>query len=436
MRTENGLKVSDNCRYLIDAVTNEPVFLLADTAWNLNALTYNEIDLYLKNRASHGFNAVMFALDFYPQANEANIYGECAYTGPEKTDLNPYYFIYCDYIVNKCIEYGIYPMLVSMWSGTHAGIMNNYTVEQLKILGRRLGERYKTYRNVIFVAGGEASPPYVDVERVEAIGSGLKEGCEGNNLVTNHPCGGHSTSEFFSGSSWLDFYMTQVKSDTSSEFNDVSYYISRDYELTPVKPTMTGENRYESGISEDPILQRNSLYLSVFAGAFGHAYGHNALWQMTPHTAQQWMLKGWNPGVDCWTEALDTPAVSQLKHIKKLLYSRPYLERIPDQSLILSGQGNGIADRVQATRDGTKGKNDATYIMVYIGSSKPVTIKTSVISSNTLNAYWFDPRTGTSEVIQKSFINSGIFTVDKRLDGPDWVVVIDDASRDYGFVPA
>ena len=46
------------------------------------------------------------------------------------------------------------------------------------------------------------------------------------------------------------------------------------------------------------------------------------------------MLSGWPPGVKQWNDALDTPAVDQLHHIIALLMSRPYFERIPDQSLI------------------------------------------------------------------------------------------------------
>lgn len=34
---KNGLKVSDNHRYLVDAKTGATVFILADTAWNLGA---------------------------------------------------------------------------------------------------------------------------------------------------------------------------------------------------------------------------------------------------------------------------------------------------------------------------------------------------------------------------------------------------------------
>src|ERR1035441_4402120 len=38
----DGLKVSDNHHYLVDAKTGAPVFILADTAWNLGALKGSE----------------------------------------------------------------------------------------------------------------------------------------------------------------------------------------------------------------------------------------------------------------------------------------------------------------------------------------------------------------------------------------------------------
>jgi hypothetical protein len=427
----NGLKVSDNHRYLVDAVIGSPVFILADTVWNLGALKLEEIDTYLKSRADHGFNTVMFALNFDPQADEKNAYGQPAYIGAEKTDLNPAYFEFCDAIVHEAAERGLYVMLYAMWAGAKSGTMNRYTAAQLNTLGRALGRRYQGVNNVIFCAGGEASPHYIEEERVNALGRGLKEGCAGRNLVTVHPVSGNSTSKFYAASPWLDFYMSQAKSGNGQQNTayDAAALVLRDWSVTPIKPTMMGEHRYESGTQEDPLIQRRSLYQCVFAGGFGYAYGHNALWQMTPHTAQPWMLKGWNPGVENWTQALDTPAVRQLKHIKALLYSHPYLERIPDQSLVLAGQGADVATHTQATRDGTSGRNDATYVMAYISAPQTVTLNTAAISARTLNAYWFSPETGLTEVIQKKFPNSGTFTLEKRPRGQDCVVVIQAADR-------
>jgi hypothetical protein len=427
----HGLKVSANHRHLEDAQTGEPVFILADTAWNLNALKYDEVDTYLDSRAAHGFNVVMFALDFFPQADETNAYGQAAYIGADKTELNPAYFEYCDAVVKKCAERGLYVMLYSMWAGEKAGTMNNYTAEQLNKIGRELGEHFRGVPNVILCAGGEASPRYIEVERVNAIGQGLKDGCAGENLVTVHPCSPNSSSKFYANSPWLDFYMSQAKSGTgtANAAYDAAALVEKDFQITPLKPTMMAEHRYETGTTEDPIIQRRNLYQCVFAGAFGHAYGHDALWQMTPHTGKAWMLKSWNPGVTNWMDALDTPAVRQLANIRIFLREHPIWNCFPDQTLVLIGQGTNVATRIQAMRDGEPGKNNASCVMAYISASRAVTLDSRVIADQLLNIYWFNPTTGESQNLRHEILNSGNFTQEKTPDGLDGVLVIEATAK-------
>jgi hypothetical protein len=192
---------------------------------------------------------------------------------------------------------------------------------------------------------------------------------------------------------------------------------------------MMSEHRYESGTLEDPLIQRRSLYQCVFAGGFGYAYGHNALWQMTPHTGLPWMLRGWTPGVQGWQQALDTPAARQLHHIKALLYSRPSFGWIPDQNLLLEGQGKDITTRVQVTRDGTSGNSDATYLLAYLSAPADVTLNTRVIAGRTLKLSWFRPETGAIEVAQVQIPNTGSLKLEKRPLGVDWVAVVEDADR-------
>jgi hypothetical protein len=429
----DGLKVSDNHRYLVDAVTGKPVFLLADTAWNLGALKLDEVDTYLQSRADHGFTAVMFALNFAPQAVETNAYGQPAYIGADKTELNPQYFKTCDQIVQHAAARGLLVILYPMWAGEKSGTMNNYTPAQLETVGKELGARYAGVPNVMFSAGGEATPHYIDVERVNAMGRALKEGCAGRNLVTLHPMSPFSSSTYYANSPWLDFNLIQAKSGVApaNTAYDAAALVLKDWARTPVRPTMMGEHRYESGTQEDPIIQRRSLYQCVFAGACGHVYGHDALWQMTPHTGARWMLHSWTPGVKNWTDALDAPGVRSLHLITELLYSHPYLERIPDQALVLAGQGADVFTRTEATRDGTAGRHDATYLMAYLSAPAKVTLDTSVIAAQTLDAYWFDPATGATQIIQQHFANPGSMTVDSTPLGGDRVVVIEDPSRAY-----
>jgi hypothetical protein len=427
----HGLQVSGNHRFLCDKQTGKPFFLLTDTAWNINALTYKDIDLYLRDRSAHKFSAFMFTLNFYPQAQAANVYGQRAYIGPGRTDLNPQYFEYCDYIIRTAAKYRLYAMVFAMWGGKQAGTMNTYTASQLHTIGLKVGARLKSHDNVILVAGGESSPPHIATRYVNAIGSGLKAGCEGKHLVSVHPCGNRSCSEYFARSAWLDFYMIQGSSSRHGRYYDMTKLVTHDYNLQMIKPTMIAENYYESGTTQPAIRQRRGLYLSVFAGAFGCAYGHDALWQMSPHTAQKWMLNGWPPGVPNWKDALNTRAVEQLHYIRTLLYSRPYFSRIPDQSLIISGQGKNIANRIQACRDGTEGHDNATYIMAYLAAPAAVTLKTSAIAADRLNAWRFNPATGKSIAMKMNFPNPGQYSFPKQSHGHDEVVVLDDADRHY-----
>lgn len=421
---KNGLKVSTDKHRLVDAKTGSNIFILATTAWNINALTYPELDTLIESTAAHGFNSIMFALDFSPQGDESNAYGQKAYIGADKTDLNPAYFAYSRYIIDKCTALHLYPMVYTMWAGKTAGTMNNYTAAQLYILGTRIGREYRRNKNVILVAGGESSPPYVDTARVNAMGRGLKEGSGGNNLLTVHPCSPHSSSAFYKGEAWLDFYMTQAKSDRGGTGFDLTKDIVRDYNLDQVKPTMVAEHRYESGTTEDPVIQTRSLYLSVFAGGFGYAYGHNALWQMTPHTAKAWMLKSWNPGVRIWKDALNTTAEGQLHHIGELLYVFPDHRWFPDQGLVPIGQGDSVGNMVKVLRNGTVGKNDATCVMAYLSSFKEITIKTDVIPTSRLDTYWFNPHTGSFDVINRGFKNTGSYTPGQKVGLQDCVLVI------------
>ena len=433
-----GLKVSANRRFLADAHSGRPFFLLADTAWNINALNYADLELYLASRKRHGFTAIMFCLDFYPQSDGLDAYGESAYIGARKTELNPKYFSYCDHLVDRAAHYGLYTMIYSMWAGPRSGIMNSYTIPELHGIGMKLGTHFRNKGNVIHVAGGESTPPYISPKHVDALGRGLKAGCGGRHLITVHPCYNRSCSVYYSHETWLDFYMIQGASSKQGAHYDMTRPIAHDYQLSSPRPTMIAENYYDSGTHQPPHLQRRNLYLSVFAGAFGCAYGHDALWQMTPHTRKRWMLGSWPPGVANWRQALNTPAVSDLHYIKPLLYSRPYFQRIPDQSLILAGQGRGITDRIQATRDGVAGQPNATYLMAYLAAPAAAVLDTGLIAGKSLNAFWFNPATGKSSVIRLNFPNNGKLHLARRSHGHDWVVVVDDAAGKYappGEVP-
>ena len=119
-----------------------------------------------------------------------------------------------------------------------------------------------------------------------------------------------------------------------------------------------------------------------------------------------------------------------MKHLRTLIESRPMLDRIPDQSILVN-EGNGSAERIQATR----GKD---YAFIYSAYGRTIIIKPGKISGTTLKAHWYDPRTGKSKFIG-SFSNnkqlSFVPPLPERSPVPsqreDWILILDDASKNY-----
>jgi hypothetical protein len=70
--------------------------------------------------------------------------------------------------------------------------------------------------------------------------------------------------------------------------------------------------------------------------------------------------------------------------------------------------------------------------MVYAPVGRPFTVRTDVIQGSRLKAWWFNPRTGAATAIGE-FPNSGqrTFTPPEPGELLDWVLVLDDAGKDY-----
>lgn len=441
-----GLRVSANHRYLIKQ-DGTPFFYLADTAWELfHRLSRSEIDYYLRNRANKGFTVIQATLLAEDNGlSVKNAEGQLPLLNLDPATPNDKYFRLVDYTVDRAAADGLYMGLLPTWGSWVDGKPHRiwegrkvFNERNAYLYGLFLGKRYATKSNIIWVLGGDRSP-VGHMEIWDAMAKGLREGDGGTHLITYHPGGGTSSSQFLSKASWLNFNMLQV-GHYRFNGNDAEA-VQHDYDSQPTRPVVDGETTYEDmpldTLPQNPRFTaydvRKAAYWAVFAGAMGHTYGHNSVWQM--------YRKGDVP-IDGarieWIKALDAEGSFQMVHLRNLMESRPYLTRIPDQSLILpDAQAIGRdSDRVQITRDGTVGKKDATYILVYLPILKYIGINTSVIPSSTLRAWWYDPRTGASLLIDV-FKNHGDFspTGDQMPraseEGPDWVLVIDDASKGY-----
>ena len=440
------LRVSDNKRHLVRA-DGTPFFWLGDTAWELCRRCHRgEVDHYLANRASKGFNVVQtVVLSELNGLTEPNRDGHRPLVDLDPTRPNEPYFEHVDYVVRRAAAAGLYVALLPTW-GAYVVQEKHPLFESHQIFdagnarayGGWIGRRYRDATNLVWVLGGDRDPHgYEPVW--DAMAEGLRDGDGGAHPITYHPRGGASSADLLHDRPWLDFNM--VQSGHARKGNNNYDLLARTYDRAPTKPVFDGEPNYEDAglgfdgaggrLAFDDHDVRNAAYWSVFAGGFGVTYGANTIWQM------------WQPGMPTllnpkrsWKEALDLPGAYQLRWLRRLVESRPMLTRIPDQSLVAGHEGFGT-DHRQATRDGTPGRRDATYLMVYNAVGASSAVDTGVIAGRRLRVWWYDPRHGTAYPMGECE-NTGRWSTpwharpwESGTCGPDWVLVIDDAGKGY-----
>lgn len=427
------IQVSENKRFLVTA-GGKPFFWLADTAWELfHRCDSAEADRYLRKRAEQGFNVVQaVALAELDGLNTPNANGDKPLIDNDLNQPNEKYFQHVDFMIDRAGELGIYIALLPTWGdklfadnwGKGPEIFNP---QNARTFGKWIGNRYQNRTNLVWVLGGDRNPREgsQDVEVWRQMAAGIAEAAGGNDkaLMTLHPQptepGG--SSNWFHKDAWLDFNMHQ----TGHCANQPTYQkITHDYNLQPTKPTLDGEPLYEDhpncfnakelghSVPEDI---RRIMYWNVFAGACGQTYGCHDIWQMYKIGREPI-----NQPLRPWEKALDLPMANQVKHLKKLILSRTFLTRIPDQTMVVTQQ---IEDEnyVIATRD-SKG----SYAFIYFPTGKSVTLNVSKLTGSQLKATWYDPRTGVylnEKIISKSASYKP--TLPSSGKGQDWVLVID-----------
>ncbi|MEJ7559678.1 MAG: glycoside hydrolase family 140 protein [Pedobacter sp.] len=426
-----SLKVSANNRFLVYE-DGKPFFYLGDTAWELfHRLTLKEADVYMENRRSKGFTVLQaVVLAELDGIDEPNAMGHTPMRDHNPSKLNEDYFKDIDAFIQLAASKGLYIGLLPTWAdkvfksswGKGPEVFNR---ENVRAYGKFLGSRYKDQKNIIWILGGDRNPrDNNDVELWNALAQGITEGVGTDHqpLMTYHPQpkenGGSST--WFHNEKWLSFNMMQTGHCT----NGTNYLkIAYDYNLKPAKPVIDGEPLYEdhpicfdwkkNGFSVADDI-RKLAYWQVFAGAFGHTYGCHAVWQFyaagrEPVNAPQ------RP----WNEAIDLPGATQMGYVKTLMLSQSFLDRIPDQSLIV-GENPNTSEYCAATR-----ASDGHYAFIYTPTGKDLTINTSSLAGTTLYEKWYNPKNGSFGVpVKKVKKAEMVFSPPSKGNNNDWVLVL------------
>jgi hypothetical protein len=422
------LGVSPNGHYFVDQ-DGKPFFYLGDTCWLLfQRPNREEVDAYLKDRAEKGFTVIQAYVlrglsTRHPDGN-SSLLKATPLLDRDPTRPNEDFFQHVDYVINRANELGLVMGLVPAKSWhvkEHAEKVFNE--QNASVFGKFLGQRYKN-NAVVWFPGGDSAPGKDEPVWV-AMAKGLKEGSEGRHLVCYHGQGGSSSSDWFQQADWLDFNSIQ----SGHNWATPTYQrVSRDWGLSPSKPTVDIEPSYENHPTGaktpriDAHQVRQGAYWAMLAGAAGHGYGALDLF---------WFYKdsdGPFPrnGLQHWRTALAYEGSRQVGLMRRLFELRPWYKLVPDQSVIASGQKDG-EDHIQAAR-----ADDGAFVLAYLSHGGQIGIHMDKLTGKDVQAHWYDPRTGKwREIGEYPNTGSREFVTPTKGDRDDWVLVLDDRAKGY-----
>jgi hypothetical protein len=458
---EHGrLQVTKENPHYLSFQDGKPFFWLADTGWEmLHRLNRAEIETYLENRRQKGFNVIQTVLisEFIHSDKLTNFYNDSIFIheNPERPAITPGnnpesteeydYWDHVDYAVKTAESKDIYLALLPSWGEwvtprTDKALFN--TSDQAYNYGWFLGNRYRTSPNIIWILGGDRHPDERSngIELWRAMAEGIADGTNNirkldgkadysTTLMTYHCF--ESSSKWFHHDEWIDFH---TWGSYHAEVNNTRSYLAAiaDWNLSNPKPTLNSEPNYEGhginyAIDDNGIFTstdvRMAAYWSVFSGAAGFTYGAQPIWQFTDETRKKLSSKTYMN----WIEGMDLPGAFQVGILKKLMESHMMTDLVPDQSLIVAGQGD-----CGSYSCAIRGKS---FAYIYIPTGNKTTIRLGVLSGKVVKAMWFDPRNGEITTIGQ-FENYGEKTFEvpgmskelawlKSGRGCDWVLVLE-----------
>jgi len=420
------LKVSSDNR-MLSYEDNTGFFWMADTAWEIATKFENKdnrnqlIDTYMQDRQTKGFSVIQtsalmhrYLLNHAAFSNEERKAPK--YKGANFSKPVEKYWEMIDYIIKSAKEHNLFVALLPAWNDVILEPKN------ASIYGTWIAKRYKDKENIIWIVGGDSNAKEDTSKKIwNNLGNAIKKVVGTKQLISYHPSGGKSSSEWFHDEPWLDFNM--IQSGHCDEITKANKTLTTHRKATTI-PIIDAEPRYEEivrcfgrtsdgndRITSDEV--REIAYTQLFSGAFGHTYGHHSIWQMHEDNSNTNNTGG--IALQIWKEALDDEGATYMGYVAKLMRSRPLLNRVPDPSIIKTG--HAISTR------------GVGYAFIYLPKGGEITVNLGKISGTQVKAWWFNPKTGDAQEI-KTYPNEGtqLFNTNGQ---EDMVLVLDDISKSY-----
>ena len=421
-------KISGNGRSLLDQ-NNQPVFLTGDAPQLLSLMVSDsDVNTYLSDRSAKGYNAIWVILADQVDQNNApkDFFGHVPFDGAWFTYPDSAYWAHQDFVIQQAAAYGMTVFAQPSFVGNADGnvydtpAMLASSDATMTAYGTFLGNRYKNFKNIVWVLGGDFDPSNSGVKtKLLDLATGLAT-ADPNHLITLEVCrfcspaNQSSLDPFGSGPpswlglNWADAPQTSVVASCQAGYNH-----------SPFLPPLMGEDYYELEHSVTGFQARQEGYWEILSGCYlGRLFGNGPIWSFNAtHSGNT------SPS---WQSQLNSAGSVGQQFLGQLMRSREHWLMGPDttHAILTAGFGSGATLSVAARS--TDGQTIIAYLSDGNSTAKTINMAKTTSASSTAKAWWYDPQTGVATLIG-TFPNSGTqnFTAP---DGNDWVLVIDDAS--------
>ena len=174
------LQVSQNQRYLVHE-DGTPFVYIGDTAWELfHRLNEEEVEEYLENRRAKGFTVIQAViLAEYDGLTVPDMNGNLPLVNNNPDTPNENYFKWVDKVIRMAEKKGLYIGLLPTWGdkvdnrqwGIGPVIFNSDNAYRY---GKWLGQRYRNFKNIIWINGGDRLGGDNNFPVWDALGRGLR----------------------------------------------------------------------------------------------------------------------------------------------------------------------------------------------------------------------------------------------------------------------
>ena len=443
------LTVDPSGKYLMNTITNKPVFITGDAPQLLvTEICAADVDTYLADRQARGFNALwVYIVENADQSNPPhNCNGDVPFDGADFTNFDGAYWAFVDAAIANAERRGliafINPGFVGL--GPYGGYLATYqktTPQTMMAYGTFLGNRYKKFSNIVWALGGDADPVQtVAFQNLASLATAI-HAADPNHLITFEACrrgcdSGRNKSSLDAWPGppdWLGINWVYNTYDTVIEGCRAAWNAGN-----PILPPIMGEDWYELAetISSDQV--REEGYWEILSGCYaGRIFGNGPIFSFNS--------THFKFGNTNWRSQLNSVGSRGQEFLGRLFRSREHwmLQPDVDHVVLIAGYNsrttlNQAKESVrsfiyrQPARPGSSDSvaartSDGQTIIAYAPSGRrgPIAIDMSKIvdASSQAKCWWFNPRDGSATLIG-TFSTNGIRQFPSP-DANDWVLVID-----------